>query len=80
MTESILSGVALTHLEDPSNAKQAYEQAIAIETDNSMTLVIYSFYLNMILYVEYYVENFNVFIVLYSSAVLDQQNYQMLSH
>ena len=48
MTESILSGVALTHLEDPSNAKQAYEQAIAIETDNSMTLVIYSFYLNMI--------------------------------
>ena len=30
-------GVALTHLDDPSNAKQAYEQAISIEVDSPMT-------------------------------------------
>ena len=33
------AGVALTHLEDQNNARQAYEQAISIENDNPMTYV-----------------------------------------
>ena len=31
------TGIALTHLEDPTNAKQAYDQAISIEPDNPIT-------------------------------------------
>ncbi|KAL5247977.1 hypothetical protein ACHWQZ_G017220 [Mnemiopsis leidyi] len=38
----MLLGVALTHLDDPSNAKQAYEQAISIEVDSPMTYLNYA--------------------------------------
>jgi len=38
----MLLGVALTHLEDPDNAKQAYEQAINIQSDNPLTHLNYA--------------------------------------
>lgn len=42
----MLLGVALTHLEDVDNAKQAYEQAITIQSDDPMTYLNYAIMLH----------------------------------